>query len=99
MTAVSVQIRAFVADYGLDLEVYDYWVWRYYPAWIDWYRSNQSQIGQDAAGEDGDATAGAEGGTAAAAGSAAEESGQDARAGMFVLLSKAGLYTGLVLHM
>ena len=40
-------MRGFLADYSVDLEVYDYWVWRYYPEWIDWYRSQQSQAGVD----------------------------------------------------
>ena len=40
-------MRGFLADYSLDLEVYDYWLWRYYPEWIEWYRNQQSQAGQD----------------------------------------------------
>ena len=44
-------MRGFLADYSIDLEVYDYWLWRYYPDWIDWYRNQQSQTGDEASAE------------------------------------------------
>ena len=44
-------MRGFLADYSVDLEVYDYWLWRYYPEWIEWYRNQQSQAGQDSTAE------------------------------------------------
>ena len=40
-------MRGFLADYSVDLEVYDYWLWRYYPEWIDWYRNQQTQAGSE----------------------------------------------------
>lgn len=45
------QVRGFLADYSVELEVYDYWVWRYYPDWIDWYRNQQSQASGEAPAE------------------------------------------------
>lgn len=53
-------MRGFLADYSVDLEVYDYWLWRYYPEWIDWYRNQQSQTHDDASPENGDAAAAGE---------------------------------------
>lgn len=40
-------MRGFLADYSVDLAVYDYWLWRYYPEWIDWYRNQQNQAGAE----------------------------------------------------
>ena len=37
------QVRGWLADYGVDLQVYDYWSWRYYPEWIVWWQGYQQQ--------------------------------------------------------
>ena len=38
-------MRGFLVDYGVDMEVYDYWLQWYYPAWLAWH---QNQTPQDA---------------------------------------------------
>lgn len=69
-------MRGFLADYSVDLEVYDYWVWRYYPEWIDWYRNQQSEAGGDAPAEA--AVQQSTAGDAAAAAGDAANAGRDA---------------------
>ena len=54
-------MRLYLADYGIDMEVYGYWLWRYYPEWLLWWQSHGSQATQDpqesAATAEGAATA------------------------------------------
>ena len=76
------QVRSFLADYSLDLEVYDYWLWRYYPEWIDWYRNQQSQTALETP-PDAAVTEAASGDAAIADSNAADA--QDSATGMVVL--------------
>lgn len=54
-------MRLYLADYSIDMEVYDYWLWRYYPEWLSWWQSHRPQANQDtqdsAATAEGAATA------------------------------------------
>ncbi len=50
-------MRLYLADYGIDMDVYGYWLWRYYPEWLVWWQNNASQANQ----ETQDSTATAEG--------------------------------------
>ncbi|KAL0043344.1 hypothetical protein WJX79_002000 [Trebouxia sp. C0005] len=40
-------VRLYLADYGIDMEVYDYWLWRYYPEWLVWWQNHGPQANQD----------------------------------------------------
>lgn len=48
--SIDVQVKPYLADFGIDMEVYAFWCWRYYPDWIAWYRSQPPQ--PDQAGQD-----------------------------------------------
>ncbi len=51
-------MKGYLADYGVDLEVYAYWVWRYYPDWLIWWQDYGSQANQESgATAEGAATA------------------------------------------
>ena len=35
-----------MVDYGVEMDIYEFWCWKYYPEWIVWYQSSQSPDGQ-----------------------------------------------------
>lgn len=40
-------MRLYLADYSIDMEVYDCWRWRYYPEWLVWWQEHGQQANQD----------------------------------------------------